>query len=483
MSSAHSAPRNAVSRSRSQRRSFLGMSLAGGLAGMLGPYRSAAAATATVGSSVADRPTGTARAKQVLIVFEQGGVSHIDTWDPKPEASAEHRSPYQPIDTNVPGIQYTSLLANTARHADKLAVVRSMSHQISDHGAGAKYVLQGAKPGGILEMPDMGTALAHTLGSRCGYLPAYAMIPGNGEMSGYAPTHGFLSSAHKAFKTGGRDVSHPSWKVADLGLIGGIDDRRFRDRRDLLSNLDVGLTASAVQAPEAMQSYFAQAFDMLSNPKTKAAFDLSLEDETLRDRYGRGHRGQCYLLGRRLIESGVRTVVLDVREPESPTTPGGFNMNWDHHDLIYTNGSCGTVRDKAGGEGRYGISHWVMMGSTDQAFAALLGDLHERGLLAETLVCFVTEFGRGPKLNKFEGRDHWPNAFSIAFAGAGVRGGQVIGRTDKDGGYVLDEAFSLDDYGATVFESLGWDLTNPVYTRENRPVFLAHDGKAIEKLF
>lgn len=455
-----------------QRRSFLGLGVAGAATSLWGsPSRLMAASSPAAG-----------RAKQVIIVFEQGGMSHVDTWDPKPETSVDHRSPHKPIHTSVPGIEFTSLLAKTARHADKLAVVRSMSHQIGDHGAGAKYVLQGVKPGGVVEMPDLGTAVAHVIGTPCRYLPPYVMIPGNGEMSGYAPTHGFLSSAHKAFKTSGSDLSKPDWRVADLGLLSGIDARRFQTRRDLLSNLDIGVMPAAVGRTRDMQNYFHQAFDMLSNPLTHAAFDLSRETESVRESYGRGHRGQCYLLARRLIESGVRLVALDVREPQTEKTPGGFNMNWDHHDAIYTSGSCGTIRNKAGGEGRYGIGHWVMMGSTDQAFAALLGDLHERGLLAETLVCFVTEFGRSPKLNNFEGRDHWPNAFSIAFAGAGVRGGQVIGRTDRDGGYVQDQPYSLDDYGATVYDFLGIDRSQPVYTRENRPVFLAHDGQMISRL-
>ncbi len=457
-----------------QRRSFLGLGLAGGISTAFGKLPLLKAETSQ----------RKGRAKQVIVVFEQGGMSHVDTWDPKPETPLEHRSPHQPIHTNVPGIDFTELCSHSARHADKLAVVRSMSHQVGDHGAGAKYVLQGVAPGGILEMPDIGTAVAHVSDSRCRYLPPYVMIPGNGEMSYYAPTHGFLSSAYKAFKTAGADLSKPDWRVADLGLLTGVDARRFGDRRDLLSNLDVGVMpgASAVGRTRDMENYFHQAFDMLSNPLTQSAFDLSLEPESVRDAYGRGHRGQCYLLSRRLIESGVRFVVLDVREPQTEKTPGGFNMNWDHHDAIYTPGSCGTVRDKAGGEGRYGISHWVMMGSTDQAFAALLGDLDERGLLDETLVCFVTEFGRGPKVNQFGGRDHWPNAFTISFAGAGVRGGQVIGRTDRDGGAVQDQPFSLEDYGATVYDFLGVDRSQPVYTRENRPVFLAHDGQMISKL-
>jgi hypothetical protein len=164
-------------------------------------------------------------------------------------------------------------------------------------------------------------------------------------------------------------------------------------------------------------------------------------------------------------------------------TPGGFNLNWDHHDLIYARGSCGTVRDKAGGEGRYGIGTWPMMGSTDQAFAALIDDLDQRGLLAETLVCFVTEFGRTPRLNKFQGRDHWTNAYSIVFAGAGVPGGQVIGRTDKEGGHVAEQAHTPEDYAATIYEKLGIDRSRPLYTSSHRPVYFGHDGEAIAELF
>jgi hypothetical protein len=183
------------------------------------------------------------------------------------------------------------------------------------------------------------------------------------------------------------------------------------------------------------------------------------------------------------VERGVRFVTIDVREPQTKATPGGFNMNWDHHDLIYTTGSCGTVRNKAGGEGRYGIGTWQMMGSTDQAFAALIADMDERGLLADTLVCFLTEFGRTPRLNKFQGRDHWAHAYSQVFAGAGVPGGQVIGRTDRDGGYVIDGAALPEDCTATIYKKLGIDTDRPLYTPQTRPVFLAHKGKPIEQLF
>jgi hypothetical protein len=451
-----------------QRRSLLQLSVAGCLSALTS--RSQAASVS-------------AQAKQVLVIYEQGGLSHMDTWDPKPEMPADHRSPYQPIATSVPGIFFTELLRNTARVADKLSIVRSMYHKdggINGHPDGTQYTLSGEVPGGPLEMPDMGGVAAHVLGSRCSYLPSYIMAPGNHEQAAMT-RQGFLPASTRVFKTGGHDLSDPTWNVPNLNLLAGIDQRRFADRNDLLSNLDIAVASPAAPLL-GMQSLREQASDMLTNPLTRKAFQLSEESDAVRDRYGRGHRGQCYLLGRRLVERGVRFVTIDVREPQTKATPGGFNMNWDHHDLIYTTGSCGTVRNKAGGEGRYGIGTWQMMGSTDQAFAALIEDMHERGLLADTLVCFLTEFGRTPRLNKFQGRDHWAHAYSQAFAGAGVPGGQVIGRTHRDGGYVIDGAALPVDCTATIYKKLGIDTDRPLYTPQSRPVFLAHKGRPIEQL-
>jgi hypothetical protein len=448
-----------------RRRSFIGLGLIGGLSALAGFPALAA------GGSV-KRTGHFGRAKNVLVLLEQGGLSHMDTWDPKPDVVAEHRSPYKPIATNVPGMQFTELLKKTARHADKLAVVRSMHHKTNvanGHPLGTQY-----------EMPDMGSVVAHTLGSPCRYLPPYIMVPGNHEQAAMTRT-GFLPAGHAPFKTTGRDLSDPAWRVPNLSLLTGIDERRFRDRRDLLSNLNVGLPPAGTGV-KAMAAFSDQAENLLTNPKTRDAFDLQSETDAIKDLYGRGHRGQCYLLGRKLVEAGVRFVTVDVREPQTAKTPGGFNMNWDHHDHIYVNGSCGTIRDKAGGEGRYGIGTWPMMGSTDHALAGLLEDMHQRGLLQETLVCFVTEFGRTPHLNKFQGRDHWVNAYSIAFAGAGIPGGQVIGATDKEGGYVVDRPLTPEDYAATVYEFLGLDREKPLYTPEDRPIFLAKTGEVIKEL-
>ena len=456
-------------------RSFVGIGLGGMLSSLGNPSLLAAAASGGHGKHFG-------RAKKVLVILEQGGLSHMDTWDPKPDAPAEHRSIYKPIRTNVPGMHFTELLSKTAKVADKLAVVRSMCHKIKvdDHPRGTQYILSGEVPGGPVEMPDIGSVVAYRSGSSCDYLPPYIMIPGNHEQSAMTRT-GYLPPSFAAFKTTGKDLADPQWKVPNLSFTTGIDQRRFRDRRELLSNLDIGLATDGVPGAEAMKTFYDQAENLLTNPNTMGAFDLQSEPDATRERYGRGHRGQCYLAGRKLIEYGVRFVTVDVREPESSKTPGGGNLNWDHHDYIYANGTC-NLAGAQGGVGRYGIGTWWMMGSTDQAFSALIEDMDQRGLLADTLVCFVTEFGRTPRLNKTKGRDHWPNAYSIVFAGAGVPGGQIIGETDSEGGYVTERPYTPEDYAATVYEFLGIDREKPLFTPDGRPIFLAKKGEVIRAL-
>lgn len=430
--------------------------------------------------------TASAAAKRVIVIYEQGGLSHLDTWDPKPEAVIEHRSPFAPISTTVPGMQFTSLLSRTAKIAHKLAVVRSMHHNKAGadaHPNGTQYALSGAHPSSAVEMPDIGCVVTTLLGRTNPSLPPYVMIPGNHEQAAETRT-GFLPRSLSVFKTGGRDLSDPKWEVADLLARTDNQGPRLAGRHQLLANLDRRFSNESDRTSlHGMDQFYEQAFNSLTSREVSAAFNLSEESEQTREQYGRGHRGSCYLLGRRLLEAGVRFVTVDVRWPLTEETPGGFNLNWDHHDLIYTTASCGTVRDKAGGEGRYGIGHWVMMGSTDQAFAALVTDLEDRGLLDETLVCFVTEFGRTPRLNKFAGRDHWTNAYSIAFAGAGVPGGQVIGESDRDGGYVISQAYTPEDYATTIYEKLGIDRSKPLYTSANRPVYFGHLGHPMKELF
>ena len=428
---------------------------------------------------------GKGKAKRVLIIFEQGGMSQMDTWDPKPDAPSEHRSPFAPISTKVPGIQVSELLKKTAKHIEKLTIVRCMTQPtpgISDsHGLGSQYVYTGEAPGGPVQMADMSSVVAMLHGSEAPHLPANIMVPGT-SAQGDQTRIGFLPPGYRVFKTGG-EPADPAWKVPNLGLL-GVDQSQFNKRANLLKSLDRGVpggdTAKDALAMIAMRE---QAVDMLTNPATQRAFDLQSEKHSLRERYGLGHRGQCYLLGRKLIESGVRFVTVDAREPLSDKYPGGTNMNWDHHDLIYSTGSS-TLKKDGPGAGRWGIGTWPMMGSTDQAFAALLEDMEDRGLLDETLVCFVTEFGRTPKLNARKGRDHWTHAFTFVFAGAGVPGGQVVGATDKQGGYITSStAYTLEDYAATIYAKLGIDTSNPIHTPADRPIFLAKEGTPIPELF
>lgn len=461
------------------RRSFLGL----GIGGALGAFTGVPAAAAP--------PAG--RAKRVLVVFEQGGVSHTDTWDPKPDAPLEHRSPFKTIPTTVDGMRFTELLSRTARVAHHLSVVRCMTQPtpgIGDsHPKGSKYIYTGEAPGGPVDNPDIGSVVAHRLGTSALYLPANILVPGTDEQAAES-SPGFLPPGFAAFRTGGSPAD-PNWKVPNLGLLAGIDARRFRDRADLLSQLDIGFVQGpAARDVQAMQALMHQASDMLTNPRTRQAFDLNAEPARVREAYGLGHRGQCYLLGRKLLEAGVRYVTIDVREPmhsyrdgRPVTYDGGGNMNWDHHDAIYST-SHTNIPGGGAGAGRWGIGTWPMMGSTDQAFAALIDDLHQRGLLADTLVCFVSEFGRTPKVNDRQGRDHWTHAFSFVFAGAGVPGGQVVGATDRDGGYIASPmAYTIEDYAATVYEKVGIDRSQPLHTPAGRPVLLSLHGKPIPELF
>ncbi len=465
------------------RRNFIGIGLGGALTALTGVDAFASVPIGGVGG----------RAKRVLVIFEQGGVSHIDTLDPKPDAPVEHRSPFKMIKTKADGMYFTELLTRTAQFADKLTVVRCMIQPTpgigNSHPKGSQYIFSGEAPGGPIEMPDISSVVAHKMGTDALYLPSNILLPGTSEQA-YNSTVGFLPPGYTVFKTGG-SAADPNWTVPNLGLLAGIDERRFKDRRDLLSSLDVGyVNGGQSKDVQAMRSLMNQATDMLTNPLTRKAFDMNTEPESVRQKYGLGHRGQCYLLARKLIEAGVRFVTVDVREPlhsfrdgKPVTYSGGDNMNWDHHDAIYST-SHTNIPNGGPGAGRYGIGTWPMMGSTDQAFAALLEDMSQRGLLEDTLLCFVTEFGRTPKMNERQGRDHWTNAFSFAFAGAGVPGGLVVGSTDRDGGYITSSmAYTIEDYAATIYQKLGIDVSKPIPSPSGRPIYLAAKGKPIPELF
>ena len=425
-----------------------------------------------------------ARAKNVLLLVEHGGMSHTDTWDPKPDVPSEQRTAFHLVPTCTPGERFTELLTQTAKISDRIAVVRGMHHRQrnDDHGGGMQYALTGASPRGPVAMPDLGSVAAFVLGSASEYLPPYVQLPATSEFA-HVTTSGFLPKGYAPFKASARDASDPQWRVDNLQRNPQLSDPRFDERRALLSAVDQNPALALDRSAAALDLFREQAYTLLTSPAAAKAFDLSTESPQTREQYGEGHRGACYLLGRKLVEAGTRFVTIDVRWPHMPGKPGGGNLNWDHHDHIYAAETCELPGATGAGAGRYGIAHWVMMGSLDRAYSALILDLEQRGLLSETLVCLVTEFGRTPKINKALGRDHWPDAYSIVFAGAGIRGGQIIGQTDRQGAFVLDNPHSPEDTAATILEKLGIDRGTPLYTAEQRPIFLAPEGELIRELF
>ena len=435
--------------------------------------------------------SGDGKARQVLVVYEEGGISQMDTWDPKPRAPVDHRTPYSPISSNVPGIQFSSLMPRIAQHADKLAVVRSMtSSEAPSHPNACKEFFKGYRFNAPMDFPDIGSVVSHLMGTDCPELPGYVFCPGV-NMPNHVTSTGFLPASRAPWKLGtkglGENVAAPDWKVAALTPQAGLNHDRMGGRRRLLSELNDSIAMESASA-RPLQNYYENAFELLTSPRVQEAFLLESETDKTRDCYGRDHRGCCYLLGRKLIEAGVRFVSVTVVQPPDLVNrtnygqPNGVFVNWDHHEGIYNNGPCGGPQAMRNQE-RFGLPHPVMMPSLDQSFSALIADLDERGLLDTTLVCFVSEMGRTPRLNKWAGRDHWGRAMSIAFAGAGVSGGQTIGATDIEGGDVVQRRYTPADYAETIYWKLGINTEARLKRPDDRPVDFTEGGRPIAELF
>lgn len=440
------------------------------------------------------------KAKNVLVVYEEGGISQMDTWDPKPEAPVDHRSPFQPIATSVPGIHFTSLMPQIAQHADKLSVVRSMTTtRVAGHIEGCLEFFKGYRfdspsfqgPGfNSHRFPDIGSVVYELKGTACPELPGYIFCPG-ANLPNFVNNPGFLHYSRAAWKMGtkslGENVAAPGWRVKALEPQPGLDHDRMAVRRTLLQSLDDS-PAAGERAAEAFSRNYEHAFELLTSPRVQRALSNDGESTATLDRYGRDHRGMCYLLGRKLIEAGVRFVTVTVIQPsdlvQRPNNgePNGAFLNWDHHEGIYQNGPCGGPQAMSNGE-RYGLPHPVMMPSLDRSFSALLEDMQQRGLLEETLVCLITEMGRTPRINRWQGRDHWARAMSIAFAGAGVPGGQVVGQTDREAGDVIGRPYTPYDYAETVYQKLGIETEQLLRMPDGRPVPYTEGGVPIVELF
>ncbi len=431
------------------------------------------------------------KAKRVLVIYEEGGISQMDSFDPKPDALLDHRSPFKPIPTSVPGTHFSELMPRTAKVAHRLAVVRSMtSAPTAGHPECCKEFFKGWRNTNAFEFPDIGSVVTELLGSERKELPGYIFCPGI-NMPNAVTSTGFLPASRAPWKLGtkqlGEDLSDPEWKVRSLEPQRGLSRDRMQERHRLLTSLDTNAVARS-EAAQVLARNTEYALDLLTSPEAQAAFDLNKESAATRDRYGRDHRGCCYLLGRRLVEAGVRFVTVTCIQPPSHVKrpgygqPGGVFLNWDHHEGIYKNGPCGGPQGASNQE-RYGLPHPVMMPSLDRSFSALIEDMHERGLLAETLVCFVTEMGRTPRMNKNGGRDHWARSMSIAFAGAGCPGGAVIGATDREGGDVTEAPYTPYDYAETIYRKLGLPDTTRIERKNGTGVTLSDGGKIIRELF
>ena len=385
------------------------------------------------------------RAESIINIFLPGGMAAQETFDPKLFAPVEYRGPLGTAKTKLEGVYFSESLKKTAEMADKLCVIRSMTHGEADHDRGTHNMFTGWRPSPAVQYPSIGSIVSHELGPR-NDLPPYVCIPR--QPNSFAGT-GFLGSAYGPFSLGA-DPASRGFKVRDLNLPAEVNEERFAARREMRAVVDAHFsTLEKSDALAGMDSFYERAYAMMSSDKAREAFDLKKEPDNLRDDYGRNAAGQRLLLARRLVEAGVRFVSL---------TYGG----WDHHDNI-----------------RNGVSN--QMPQFDQAFAALIRDLAGRGMLDSTLVLVTTEFGRTPKVNKTAGRDHYPKVFSIVMAGGGIKQGYVHGSTDPTGSEPDNDPLYVQDYAATIYQLLGIDYEKTLMAG-TRPVKIIKDGEVAKGL-
>lgn len=385
-------------------------------------------------------------AKAVIHLHLEGGLSHIDTFDPKPDAPVEVRGPFATIKSKLDGEPLGQLLQRTAQVADKITLIRSFTHTEADHDRGTHSVLTGYQPSPAIVYPAMGAVVAHELGGR-NDLPPFIVVPGPG--SRYLGS-GYLSAAFAPFSVGG-DPANARFRVRDLRAPSGVDVARRQRRDRLLAVLDAGFDALGdADAVHASAAFRRQASALVESAQAQAAFDVQAESAADKKRYGENQFGMSCLLARRLTAAGARYVAVST---------GGF----DHHTRI--------ANDLP-----------PRMAQVDQAFAALIGDLDAQGLLQETLVLLTSEFGRTPRVNADAGRDHWPRVFSVVLAGGGVKRGHLHGRSSATGAEPEADPVRPADLAATVFTLLGIDPEKRLLAGGGRPIGLVRDGRVLTEV-
>ena len=395
-----------------------------------------------------------ARKRSCILVWLDGGPTHYETFDPKPNAPSEIRGEFHPISTSVPGVQFSEHLTRLAKSAGDFAVIRSIRHNQGNHGAGNHYMMTGAPPripvscGAFVSFhPSLGSVTAHDRGQSSG-LPQYFSMPRMSRSGG----PNFLGARYAPFVVPD-DPNGEGFRVRDVALPKGLAELRFGSRRELrglvdrLKRIDDKVAGDPVLA---LDDYYRQGYDLVTSPEAQKAFDIHSESDTVRESYGRNSFGQRALLARRLVEAGVPFVTL-------------YEGGWDHHSAIFS--AC-----------RKRLPNW------DQTLSTLLEDLAQRGLLESTLVLVLGEFGRTPKVNPRGGRDHWSNAMSVLMAGAETPGGTVVGATDRAGYSAVDRVLSPENFASTVYTKLGINPDHVLYTPQGRPVHLVSDPTPIREL-
>jgi hypothetical protein len=384
----------------------------------------------------------------VIQIFLSGGPSHIDTYDLKPGAPKEFRGEFTPIATNVPGIDVCELFPGQAKVMDKLAIIRSLRHTSSDHNVGSHWVMTGFSSGPQAqanERPSVGSIVAKLRGPNRPGLPPYVAVPNSPPFS----LSSYLGPGYNPFSLNGNPMQNV--KVRNLDPPSGMTLDRLGDRRYLLSKLDrINRKRDAAGALEGMDHFTSEAYEMITGPHARKAFDLGREDPKTRDRYGLTQIGQSCLLARRLVEAGVTFVSID-------------EGNWDHHGQVFQN--CRR-----------------QLPPLDTAIASLVSDLYDRGLSDRVLLVVWGEFGRTPRVNGASGRDHWPGSMSAVVAGGGLKMGQVIGATNSKAEYPTDRPLGPEDLIRTVYHVLGINASHEFRNEAGRPMPVLNQGHPIAEL-
>lgn len=430
---------------------------------------------------------GGGKAKSVIFLWMAGGVTHIDSFDPKPDAPVEVRGILDDMPTNVPGTRFCETLPHLAKIADKLAVLRSYSHDSNDHLISQVYTLSGKKIANMTQLysePNIGSLIWKLQGPRNG-LPGYIAVPGI-TRPGPPPYNlfvgGWLGNAWRPYCLGGiQDVDFavgeklydpPALATEDLkpqslGLPDEVTLARLSSRRQLRDSFDQALRSlDKNEKILAAESHYENALRLLTTPEVRRAFEVDDEPDAVRDAYGRTKIGGRCLQARRLVEAGARFVMVDYGyDPE-------YGNIWDNHNAPVQNHPPIQQMVRRG----------YHLAGMDQAFAALINDLDERGLLGTTLVAFITEFGRTPQINSLGGRDHWGAAGSLFFTGAGTKVGQVIGATDRTASKPVTHPYGPWDVAATIYQLLGVNYKSFAYDIQDRPRPILEEGEPIAEL-